>query len=416
MGELEQQSEPTDCPVVMSDGRPCGRPIHPAPSDVDERPVCLMHSREQRKDAEAFRAEIDAILLRTSVFHRPKDHFDFRYFVFHEANFGAELFTEKAFFGDARFIGEAIFQGAIFTKGADFGEATFAQAANFWAATFTQRANFRQATFTEEVDFGLATFTEGADFWGAMFTEGADFTLTLWGYGKDDLAREAGGEPAIASFHSVRLMKPEKVCFLRVNEKSRQGFRGRFVGCPIKGVLFEDVDWHREKGRMVLQDELDRLANDEEAASYEQVAAAYRRFIINFDEAKQYDLSEDCVIGAMEMKRLDPAQPAFVRLAVNLYRVASNYGSSYLRALLVLALLVVAFGLLYSFVGLTPRLGQTVLEPIGLIHAVEVATFKSETHAIAGSGAAWFLEIFERVLIPAQVALFLLALRRRFRR
>lgn len=361
MTESVRHSEPTGCPVEMADGKPCGRPIHPAPSDVDEQPVCLMHSRDQRKDAKAFRDETDAILARASRFHRPTEPFDFSCFVFPEANFGRATFTQRAFFG-----------GATFTQGADFEEATF--------------------------------------------TEAADFTSTLWGAGKDAPVGETVVEPAIADFRDAKFIKPEQVRFLQVNAKGRQGFRGRFVNCLTKGVLFEDVQWHREKGRMVLQDELDRLANASGAATYEQVAAAYRRFVINFDEAKHYDLSEDCMIGAMEMKRLDPDQPIFVRRAVNLYRWASNYGSSYLWALGVLVFMVGVFGPFYSLSGLTPKPERTVLEPVGLIHSVEVATFKSETHAIAGSGVAWFLEILERVLIPAQVALFLLALRRRFRR
>jgi len=451
-----------------------------------------MHSSDQRKDAKAFRDEIDAILLRTSAFHRPQDHFDFRYFIFHETNFKGVTFTEKAFFGDASFIQEADFSGATFTqcvdfvrsqftrqatfkdaifmqnadfsvaiftqvtdflgstfkKQADFTTARFTQGANFYGATFTEWANFVGATFPQKVTFWGATFTQGANFRGATFTEAADFTSTLWGAGKDNPVGETVVEPAIADFRDAKFIKPEQVRFLQVNAKGRQGFRGRFVNCLIKGVLFEDVDWHKENGRMVLQDERDRLANAEGAASYEQVAAAYRRFIINFDEAKQYDLSEDCMIGAMEMKRLDPAQFLFAKrfykqyekyrwvrqwdakwpwlrrpgehLSVtNLYRLASNYGSSYRRAFWVLSALLIAFGLLFTFaVELTANSESTkaIIEPIGVIHAIEVVTFQSEPRHMSGSGLGWFLEIAERLLIAGQLALFLLALRRRFRR
>lgn len=404
MPELERQSEPTGCPIGMYDGRPCGRPIYPAPSDVDEQPVCLMHSRDQRKDAKAFRDEIDAILAGTSRFHRSTERFDFSSFVFLATDFRRVKLTQWADFSEVMFTKTANFVGAVFSQRADFSRAVFSQRANFVGARFGQRA-----------DFSMAMFIQGADFRYATFTGDASFAESLWGPGKDDPVVEEV-ELAIADFRNVKFLKPELVWFLRPNVTGRQGFRARFVSCLIKGVLFEDVDWHRENGRMVLQDELDRLANAEGAASYEQVATAYRRFVINFDEAKHYDLSEDCMIGAMEMKRLDPAQPFFARLAVNFYRLASNYGSSYQRALGGLGIILVVFGLLYSLVGLTPRFGRTVLEPVGLIHAVEVATFQSETYAIAGSGFAWLLEILERILIPAQVALFLLALRRRFRR
>lgn len=261
MAELAQQSEPTGCPVIMSDDKPCGRPIYPAPQGVDKKPVCLMHSFNTGKDQAQFQNEVNAILAETSIYHRPQDRSDFCGFVFQEARFQVATFTPRALFG--------------------------------------------------MVSFGRAAFTQEADFEKATFTEAADFTSTLWGAGKGNPVGETVVEPAIADFRDAKFIKPEQVRFLQVNAKGRQGFRGRFVNCLIKGVLFEDVDWHKENGRMVLQDERDRLANAEGAASYEQVAAAYRRFIINFDEAKHYDLSEDCMIGAMEMKRLDPAKFLF---------------------------------------------------------------------------------------------------------
>jgi hypothetical protein len=187
----------------------------------------------------------------------------------------------------------------------------------------------------------------------------------------------------------------------------------------MEEVTFEAVRWHRQNRRMILQDEIDRRGNVSEAASSEEVATAYRRLINNFERARAYDLAEDCSIGAMEMKRLDPTQPVFSRIAVNLYRLASNYGSSYRRALgVLLGFVLIAFPLLFAcpLVGLAPNSGRSVLEPTGLIHSLEVATFQSNTHYVATNGLAWGLEILERIFVPAQVALFLLALRRRFRR
>jgi len=351
-----------------------------------------MHSCDQRKDAEAFHDEVDAILAGTSRFHRPRERFNFPRFVFPAADFGE----------------------ARFTQGADFGE----------------------ARFTQEADFGRVTFTQGANFWEAMFSEDADFSRSLWGPSKGEPVVEQV-ELAVADFRDAKFLKPELVRFLRVNEEGKSGFRARFVNCPIKGVSFEDVHWHREKGRMVLQDELDRLANVPETASCEQVAAAYRRFIINFDEAKHYDLAEDCMVGAMEMKRLDPAKFLFAgRLGpfyekwswlrwlgehvsvTNLYRLASNYGSSYVHAFGVLILLLFSFALLFTLSGVDPNPNNraAALAPAGLIHAVEVVTFQSPTRYVVGSGLGWFLEQVERLFVAAQVALFLLALRRRFRR
>jgi len=457
MVELAQQSAPTGCPVPMSDGKPCGRQIHPAPSDVDKQPVCLMHSRDQRKDAKAFRGAIDAILLRTSVFHRPQDHFDFRYFVFHETNFRGVTFAEKAFFGEASFIQEADFSGATFTQEANFGVAMFSDWTNFGKTRFIKEAIFTGAKFIQGASFVMTTFSQGAFFWGAEFTQRADFSIATFSHGADfrgatfaNIASFDGAifgrrasedidvsSSAIADFRFAKFLMPNEVIFSQANQEGHEKLRVRFVGCSTETVRFEDVNWHRENGRMVLQDELDLRANLEEASRHEQIAIAYRRLINNFEKSRSYDLAEDCAIGLMEMKRLDPAKFLFAgRLGpcyekwpwlrwvgehvsvTNLYRLASNYGSSYVRAFGVLALLLLAFALLFTLSGVSPNPSRNAgaLAPAGLIHAVEVVTFQSPTRYVAGNGLGWMLEQVERLLVAAQVALFLLALRRRFRR
>lgn len=437
MVELAQQSELTGCPVEMADKLPCGRPIHPAPSDVDKQPVCLMHSRDQRKDAKAFRDEINAILLRTSVFHRPQDHFDFRHFIFHETNFRGVTFTEKAFFGEAKFIQEADFSMATFTQGANFGVTVFNDWINFGRARFVQKAFFTGTKFIQGASFVMTTFSQGAIFWGAEFTQRADFSLATFSQGADfegaafanvasfdgaTFGRRASEDigvssSAIADFRFAKFLMPHEVIFSQVNQEGHEQLRVRFAGCSTEAVQFEDVNWHRENGRMVLQDELDLRANLKEASRHEQVAIAYRRLINNFEKTRDYDLAEDCAIGLMEMKRLDPGQPCSSRAMASLYRCASFYGSNYWRALVVLlGFALVVFPLFFWLAGLTQNPGKSAFAPDGLIHSLEVATFQSNTHYIATNGLAWSLEILERIFVPAQLALFLLALRRRFLR
>ena len=60
MKDAEAQPAPS-CAVEMSDRKACGRPIHPAP-EHDEKPVCLMHSKDPAKSDEAFQEEFERIL------------------------------------------------------------------------------------------------------------------------------------------------------------------------------------------------------------------------------------------------------------------------------------------------------------------------------------------------------------------
>lgn len=372
-----------------------------------------MHSRDPSKPQDEFDREIKVILADSSAYHRPKYCCDFTRFVFLRSNF----------------------HGATFTQSVDFR----------WAI-FTQRANFSDATFKREATFNFANFTEHADFCYATFCDAAFFADVRFGPRTDALTTGAK-MPTIADFRAVRFLKQELVRFLRTNRNAAEGMRARFVNCHVEGVQFEAVQWHRSDGRMVLQDELNVLEKMEDAASYEEVAIAYRRLIVNFEKARAYDLAEDCTIGEFEMKRRDPSRSLFASSSgsiyerfpflrrwigeqlsvVGIYRLASVYGTSYRRALIALGFLLVGFGLLFSAaIDIRPMNTGAISTCTqsstggalcaGLIHAVEVATLQKDLLYKPVSAAGRMTEILEQVFISGQVALLLFALSRRFRR
>lgn len=348
MAEPTQQSQPTGCPVVMSDDKPCGRPIHLAPASVDDKPVCLMHSGDQAKPSVPFWREFEDILSDSSTHHRPKDRYDFRSFVFPDMRFKQALLAKQANFRWARFTGEADFTWARFTEEANFSQATFierpvfygtifVQGADFTGATFALGANFMGAVFDQVTTFLMATFTKMATFWGTKFTKGASFGRVTFKQGADfkwstfaeegifneavfgpknnepnHTTTECSDQP-IADFRFARFLRPEMVDFTQVNKNGQSRLRARFMNCDMETVRFEAIRWHKQGSRMMLQDEIDRVAHSQEATGYEEVAIAYRRLINNFEKARAYDLAEDCMIGAMEMKRLDPANFLFAK-------------------------------------------------------------------------------------------------------
>jgi len=153
------------------------------------------------------------------------------------------------------------------------------------------------------------------------------------------------------------------------------------------------------------------------------IAEAYRRLVISFELARDYESAEDCYVGAMEMTRRDPAQGKIVRVVLYCYQLASHYGSSYTRALGMTVVLMVLFGLAMSVTGVSAEGVQTEASLDGLkglgaaiYHSLEVATFQRRVSYVEISQAGRFVALLESVLVPSQFALFLLALRRRFRR
>jgi uncharacterized protein YjbI with pentapeptide repeats len=152
----------------------CGRKIHVAPDGTDEKPVCMMHSKDPGKQSgplfDAFWREFERILEEAG---EREAHFD--HFVFPQLDFSVRIFKASCRFNYATFTQNADFTFATFTRDAYFNEATFTQDANFYGATFTQDANFIKATFTKVTNFFRAIFTRDALFSEAIFTKNVGF-------------------------------------------------------------------------------------------------------------------------------------------------------------------------------------------------------------------------------------------------
>jgi hypothetical protein len=307
-----------------------------------------------------------------------------------------------------------------------------------WEATGTVR--IAHSRFRGLADFRDSTFNQ------ALFVTDTNFA------GASGQAQEA---PAIADFRNV-IFAPGSV-FRGINASAREGVRMRLRDALCDEVHFVGVNWFRDGMRSpLLQDELDARRS---RRGYELVADAYRRLVISYERNRAYEIAEGCYYGAMEMVRLDPSRmllapilrsryqhwmesfsrrqrrvltqllKALRRLGEHLssaafYRAASQYGCNYRRAGVVMCGWIVAFALFFAFSG---RLSDTPPPPgtpnrawiallQGSIHAMQVATFARDTHYKAQPVLGVAVETTERVVIPAQAALILFALRRQFRR
>jgi hypothetical protein len=165
----------TVCPIRMSYGRRrCGRKLHAAPDGVDEVPVCLMHSKDPRKQSGllfvTFWQEFERILKNAG-----KNVAHFEHFVFPEFDLCEIKFQATCHFNDATFTQNADFGFAQFKKTVDFQRATFARKANFYNTTFIEKADFSYATFAEDALFYQAHFGQEGHFYSAIFEKDADF-------------------------------------------------------------------------------------------------------------------------------------------------------------------------------------------------------------------------------------------------
>ena len=521
------------CPVEMYDGRRCGRPIYDAPSGLDEKPVCLMHSRDPNKDDAEFRAEFERILdvAREGVA-------DFTGFVFASACYTRREFKPECIFRGATFTQAAVFSDATFAQAADFRRATFTQDANFRGATFMQEADFREATFTQDACFLEATFKQRANFWHASFTQAAFFASAtfmraakfsdaefmrdaiFWlatftqaadfrGAGfKQGAGFQAASFLEAAMFRETRFRedkerlpgpvfslaqfeRPEAVTFY----KTYLG-QALFHNCDVSKFVFSTVRWRRRSNgkSMVFEeyvdlkhDAADALKPEQNSAdeqNYGLIAELYQQLKGNYDDRRDYWTAGDFHYGEMEMKRLACPRLTWLawleaklsgkprlrklgeqctKLQSNVwllsklrwwhqrmglaawYRRASDYGESWGKPLLWLGVILLLFAALYPFVGL--KLAATKAPPLSAT-SIQIQTSSPQAadlrywnhehpgrlfwHSLMTSlGVAAFqrdlayeptypwgrvLALLELLLTSTLIALFLLAVRRQFRR
>jgi uncharacterized protein YjbI with pentapeptide repeats len=403
---------------------------------------------------------------------------DFREATFTQyANFSRVTFTQNAAFNLATFTQAACFGLAVFTQNSYFYKATFMQNAEFSGVTFTQDADFHEATFTQNAQFHGANFTQDADFSGATFTQNAEFEETKF-YGMAywtrsrflDQAefRHTKFEPLdkakpSAVFAQARFSKPSEIIFDDVDLS-----RTLFHNCDVSQVWFtSSVRWVTRKNNFgyavfdetipLDQKQTEGLKRDGQR-DYQAVAQVYRQLKKNYDSRLDYWTANMFHFGEMEMMRLaEPAEGklhAFLRVRpmwlrqwllrrlrlVALYRWASDYGNRYVKPMLWLLTILVLFAALLPLPGVgLMRQGATQPETYisvwnlqksfgenlwaesdltlnSLIASVDTATFQRSAEYAPAYPWGRVLAILETLLTSSLFALFLLALRRQFRR
>lgn len=441
---------------MMSEGFPCGRPTHSAPVH-DEEPVCLMHSRDPEKSVAEFQKEFELILEMTG-----DRSSDFTRFVFPIALYVKRKFSAKCIFRHATFAQDANFSDAKFTQKADFGSAMFSKKAYFRWATFTQDANFTGATFTREADFTNTIFGQRASFEGAKFHGAAQFR-------ESDFRQDSELFPGPV-FSLAEFLEPRSVVFHKTNLG-----QALFHNCDVTKMNFSSVEWRKRKSsgkRMVFEEVVELEAaealkpgkNSTDERDYGSIAELYQQLKKNYDERKDYWTAGDFHYGEMEMKRLHSQSTNPLRRwlhrhlgLVAWYKYASQYGESYVRPLVCLVLVLLLFTFLFPWPGLdwneakfppvanskthqstsqtaTPELsygnlseyvkaypgrrwlGRPAFFGHSLMTALSVAGFQKELKYEPNYPWGRALALLELLLTSTLIALFLLAVRRQFRR
>lgn len=474
------------CPKCLSEYDKCTSCERPA---LTADGKCIGHDPNPDKDAKLFAREFEKMAYGRGgsvnadcsrwvfpdglyMLEERFESINFSEAIFLKSVYAVEMKASRIDFSRARFAENVTFHECSL-RGADFSGAHFEKDVVFEHGTTIGTGAFEHATFAGRAEFDRVTFLGDVKFVATRFASRVSF-----GYCDFEPTEDAGS--SVADFTFAEFAEPDAVRFFRINRKTKQPFRMRVRGCDVRECHFADVNWHRESGRLMLEDEFDLedgrlekvrhqqefdkwkddyefnpewLPEPFEPTGHDLVATSYRQLVANFERDRAFDLAEECWISVMELKRIGPTNSWATKTAIEVYRRASVYGTSYVRALVVLILAVlVAFPTLLSLpfarmarstepdrdiafsrrIALPRHRYETVLSQsirqgrhnvaaithiIGraMLLSVETATFQRNPRYVATSAYARSIVALESVVIVGQTALFLLALRRRFR-
>jgi uncharacterized protein YjbI with pentapeptide repeats len=365
-----------------------------------------------------------------------------------EAGFYNASFGEIATFTNVKFEGDAVFANTVFHKEAYFGNVDFSQGAFYSEASFARNVDFSRAQFALNVDFVSTVFSKEVHFEEAVFQNGVEFRETQF---RED--KELSPGPI---FTLTQFVNPEASFFY----KTYLG-QALFCNCDVSRMSFSSVRWRTRPNnkRFLFEECVKELATLNQGTApderdYGLIAETYQQLKKNYDGRQDYWTAGDFHYGEMEMKRLhSPRKNKAVRWLhrhlglVAWYRYASEYGESYGRPLLALLVVLVVFTLLFPIPGMVFNKpdGSNPPPPFPLLNygdfstyirsykgpawiatlaffghslmtALSVAGFQKEL--IYQPAYPWgrALALFELLLTSTLIALFLLALRRQFRR
>ncbi|MGH9967962.1 MAG: pentapeptide repeat-containing protein [Pyrinomonadaceae bacterium] len=266
---------------------------------------------------------------------------------------------------------------------ATYSIATFENTAKFDFSTLTNATDFNRADFAD-VSFLATQFEGGVEFRGTRFNGKADFSGAFFDKrtyfnGANNVINVDEYNPPEYIFSRLVLSKDAQVFFEKMDF-----FKASFQDTNLEELTFRDVGWSRPTTRIqrwVRQEGLwDEFAPISQYADrdYEKIAENYRQLVLNYEKKRDYDVAESFHIGEMEMRRKKKGDDyVFWRWrnfrwvgewlnSYNVYRLASNYGTSYWQALLILFMLILTLSLAFLSAGFQPSKESAGLETHGL--------------------------------------------------
>jgi uncharacterized protein YjbI with pentapeptide repeats len=368
--------------------------------------------------ASYFRGQTFAVPIdfSTAVFKGSMDFFEAQ---FNSVSFRNATFCKTVTFS-SKFCKDAVFDHATFCEAAGFRDSEFRCGTTYFIGTqFCEEASFSDAKFEGDVSFNRAVFHADALFDSTNFGGNVDFQqvafLSQAAFRGTVHNRVFHPEKRI-NFRHAEIEDPTCVSFHTVTVRP-----GWFVDANPREFSFTNVEWYRLcswRRLWTINDELEvvkRLGAPSPASILEGTC---RELAINSEEDHLYGEASKFRYHAMDARRRRSKGGSWGTSLIFWYWLLSGYGELQGRSLVWLSLILFGFAGLYTLTGLpqdkvvtwsnvVPSYWQSLVYSLGIMTRQRL-TLQPET------GLVQFLVILEGILGPLQIALFALAIRRKF--
>ncbi len=301
-------------------------------------------------------------------------------------NFGNSIFRAK--FHCASKTSEFDARGAVFDGDFSFASAV-SELANFTGCRFNQACVFHGTT-------GSVFGTDGIDRFKAVGFDGAIF-----------------GNPLQTTFQDVDL---RKASFKSASLVGVRFYNTNFFQPYLnRNGLYKEVKELQRNKNECCRIKIGKKTDDKNIKRYRHLIHEYRQLRMAMEAGKDFSKAHDFYIG--EMKARQRRKWSFI---LSLYRLSSYYGTKYGRAFGVLFSLFLIHFFLTVIISTDVELLQLVFKSdtaawgkVGDVVLHSLATGSLQRVDLLGQSSFWqqLVDVAFRLLIPAQAAMFVLALR-----
>jgi len=293
------------------------------------------------------------------------------------ADFNGSVFMEHTNFSWSMFEGNVNFNGAVFEGDADFSWSAFKGYADFNRTVFKGNTDFNRTTFEGDANVNMPVFENDDIFNGttfensgvnvSMFDGNANFNETVFeGDASFVVSRFIRGD---ANFNGTLfegstyfngstfeglfrflIKSAKRVCFNNAMFENAAYISGPIESLDVSDAVFRShlkLDWNKNKVEAAIKNKLIGRSNKDDKPMYETVSKEFIILKEKYHSQGEY-ISEDKAYLAFRRAEME-TKSGLQKTLSYFSDWVGQYGTSPLRVATWMIIIVLIFGILYSF-------------------------------------------------------------------